>query len=162
MMTSALYLECLIDNSEKWCLLFFPIVPTSNSLVCFNVYLLQRNELVTLVITWTILFNGNRLHAFIFNQSIRCNMSNDLKYVLLPTIDDRRRPPKFQPWYISFLFVSHWCNFFLNLWINPRPLNDKTSLLKWDIAWHSCLRSLKFPPMIFPLNQSPVFLLTII
>ncbi|CAF0761945.1 unnamed protein product [Adineta ricciae] len=26
-------------------------------------------------------------------------MSNDLKYVLLPTIDDRRRPPKFQPWY---------------------------------------------------------------
>ncbi|UJR26464.1 hypothetical protein I4U23_007794 [Adineta vaga] len=26
-------------------------------------------------------------------------MSNDLKYVLLPTIDDRRRSPKFQPWY---------------------------------------------------------------
>lgn len=26
-------------------------------------------------------------------------MSDDLKYVLLPSIEDRRRPPKFQPWY---------------------------------------------------------------
>jgi len=29
-------------------------------------------------------------------------MSNDLKYVLLPSIEDRRRPPKFQPWYWFF------------------------------------------------------------
>ncbi|CAF4733046.1 unnamed protein product, partial [Rotaria sp. Silwood1] len=29
------------------------------------------------------------------------NMSNDLKYVLLPKIEDRRRTPKFQPWLIS-------------------------------------------------------------
>ncbi|CAF0932185.1 unnamed protein product [Rotaria sordida] len=28
-------------------------------------------------------------------------MSNDLKYVLLPTIEDRRRSPKFQPWSIN-------------------------------------------------------------
>ncbi|CAF5057358.1 unnamed protein product, partial [Rotaria sp. Silwood1] len=28
-------------------------------------------------------------------------MSNDLKYVLLPKIEDRRRTPKFQPWLIS-------------------------------------------------------------
>ncbi|CAF4401182.1 unnamed protein product [Rotaria socialis] len=27
-------------------------------------------------------------------------MSNDLKYVLLPSIDEHRRPPKFQPWSI--------------------------------------------------------------
>ena len=27
-------------------------------------------------------------------------MSDDLKYVLLPTIENRRRAPKFQPWYV--------------------------------------------------------------
>ena len=42
-------------------------------------------------------------------------MSNDLKYVLLPTIEDRRRPPKFQPWYhISFYFIQSFFIVLLN------------------------------------------------
>jgi hypothetical protein len=33
-------------------------------------------------------------------------MSNDLKYVLLPTIGTRRREPKFQPWYLFLLSIQ--------------------------------------------------------
>lgn len=32
-------------------------------------------------------------------------MNNDLKYVLLPKIEIRRRTPKFQPWYLSILLI---------------------------------------------------------
>ncbi|CAF2714098.1 unnamed protein product [Rotaria sp. Silwood2] len=43
-------------------------------------------------------------------------MSNDLKYVLLPTIDDRRRSPKFQPWYRERLKMKYPCNINTKNW----------------------------------------------
>ncbi|CAF1250725.1 unnamed protein product [Rotaria sp. Silwood1] len=44
------------------------------------------------------------------------NMSNDLKYVLLPKIEDRRRTPKFQPWYRERLKMKYPTNMDTKSW----------------------------------------------
>ncbi|CAF4025597.1 unnamed protein product [Adineta steineri] len=43
-------------------------------------------------------------------------MNNDLKYVLLPTVDDRRRSPKFQPWYRERIRMKYPCNINTKNW----------------------------------------------
>ena len=54
---------------------------------------------IAIVTPRTLEFNGQRLHRRVYSiNQTHDPMSNDLKYVLLPTVEDRRRPPKFQPW----------------------------------------------------------------
>ncbi|CAF0770238.1 unnamed protein product [Rotaria sordida] len=43
-------------------------------------------------------------------------MSNELKYVLLPKIEDRRRTPKFQPWYRERLKMKYPCHMDTKNW----------------------------------------------
>ncbi|CAF2816604.1 unnamed protein product [Rotaria sp. Silwood2] len=43
-------------------------------------------------------------------------MSNDLKYVLLPKIEDRRRTPTFQPWYRERLKTKYPCHMDTKNW----------------------------------------------